>query len=53
MTGSPEVDALEHAVGRFAVPLRMGDGIDDLALADLCEALRNCAAAWNGQDLIP
>lgn len=53
MNDNPEAGALERAVERFAVPLRMGSGIDELAYADLCEALRSCATAWRGQDQIP
>jgi len=53
MSATPEVDALERTVTRFLVPLRTGDGLDDLALGDLSSALRNCAAAWQGRDMIP
>jgi hypothetical protein len=35
------------------VPLRMGQGMDEIALGDLRDALRRCADMWHEQDLVP
>jgi hypothetical protein len=49
----PEVEALITAAERFTVPLRMGQGIDDIAYESLRDALRMCAIAWRTEDLVP
>lgn len=48
-----EAEALVAAWEEFSVPLRMKDGIDDQALANLKSALSDCADAWRGVDTIP
>jgi hypothetical protein len=53
MTASPEVEALLKAVEQFTIPLRMKEGMDEIALGDLRDALRQCAAAWRDSDTIP
>jgi len=50
---APEVDALLTAVQTFSVPLRMGDGINEVGLAELRKALRSCAEAWQYVDTVP
>jgi hypothetical protein len=50
---SGEVEALVAAWEDFIVPLRMKEGFDDKALANLTSALSGCAVAWNGLDAIP
>ena len=47
------VDRLLNAVEAFTSPLRMGDGIDESALAELKAALVSFAAAWKGDEMIP
>jgi hypothetical protein len=47
------VDRLLNAVIAFTEPLRMGDGIDEPALAELKAALVAFAAAWKGDEMIP
>lgn len=53
MSGRPEVDALLVAADKFTVPLRMGQGVDEVALDALRDALRRCAEAWHERDLVP
>jgi hypothetical protein len=49
----PEVDALHEAAEKFDIPLRMHEGIDEIALDNLRDALRQCAEAWRDADSIP
>jgi hypothetical protein len=49
----PEVSALLTAANEVTVPLRLGDGLDDIALESLRSALRRCAQAWANDQLIP
>lgn len=44
---------LSDAVERFTVPLRMGEGVDDIALGELKSALAAAAAAWRGEPSLP
>jgi hypothetical protein len=53
MTAEPEVGALLVAADQFIVPLRMGEGIDEVAYDRLCGALHRCADAWRGRDAVP
>jgi hypothetical protein len=50
---TPEADALNQAVEQFTVPLRMGEGMNEIALDNLRDALRLCAGAWRNTDSIP
>jgi hypothetical protein len=53
MVHETEVGELLAAAEGFAVPLRMAQGIDELALERLRTALHRCAAAWEGRDSVP
>jgi hypothetical protein len=53
MTDTPEVEAVMTAAEQFDVPLRNGEGMDEIALKNLRDALRACAAAWRDSDTIP
>jgi hypothetical protein len=48
-----DVDELVAAAVKFTVPLRMGDGMDEIALNALRQALRRCADAWRHEVSIP
>lgn len=48
-----EVAHLLDATERLTVPLRNLEGIDDVALNDLRQALVECRAAWRGEGAIP
>jgi hypothetical protein len=47
------VERLLVSVEKFTVPLRMGDGVDEPALAELKSALTTLASAWKGEQMIP
>jgi hypothetical protein len=47
------VTRMADAVERVTVPLRMGDGVDDVALDQLRSALASAAAIWQGDLLLP
>lgn len=53
MNTTPESEALHDAVEAFDIPLRMNQGMDEIALGNLREVLRRCAAAWRDSDTIP
>lgn len=53
MTSEPEVNELLAAAEQFTVPLRMGQGMDDIALGRLRDALRQCEDAWRDRDTVP
>jgi hypothetical protein len=50
---SAEAERLEQASGDFLVALRSNDGFLRPLYDRLADALRECAAAWRGQDRIP
>ena len=52
MSGSA-LQQLDSAIERFAVPLRMGDGIDKPALNDLKRTLTDTARQWRAADVVP
>jgi hypothetical protein len=47
------VEPLMAAVESVLVPLRMGQGLDDIALAGLEAAIDSFADHWSGERLIP
>ena len=47
------VTGLLAAAEGLLVPLRMGDGLDEAALARLESALDDFASAWRGEAMIP
>jgi hypothetical protein len=53
MAHETEVDELLAAAEGFTVPLRMAQGVNELALERLRTALRGCAVAWEGRDSVP
>ncbi len=45
--------ALADVVERLTVPLRMGDGLDETALAELSTLLTGLADSWRGRADVP
>jgi hypothetical protein len=53
MNTTAESEALHNAIEAFDIPLRMKQGMDEMALGNLPEVLRQCRAAWQHSDTIP
>ena len=50
---SDAAQRLASAIERLAVPLRMGDGVDEQALDDLRRTLSDAAVRWRTEDVVP
>jgi hypothetical protein len=50
---SSESDRLDKAAEKFLVPLRLNEGFDSLALANLLNVIDQCGRDWRGRETIP